>query len=65
MSNTGDTISIDDLEYAIIPTKPGHCDNCAFYVFNEDLQLLDPCPRPALQLCIQSGCIFNLNSNKI
>ena len=54
----GETIEIEGLEYAVVHTKSGHCDNCAFYVFNEELQRLNPCPRPARQLCIPKGCIF-------
>ena len=63
--NTGDTIEIEGLEYAVVHTKSGHCDNCAFYVFNEELQRLNPCPRPARQLCIPKGCIFINKSNEL
>ena len=64
MSNTGDTIRIDDLEYAIIHTAKGHCDNCDFYKLDEHGRV-EHCPRVALKMCISSGCIFSLNSNKI
>lgn len=45
--NTGDTIEIEGLEYAVVQTKTGWCDNCAFYTFNDAEQRLNPCPRPA------------------
>ncbi len=62
--NTGDTIEIEGLEYAVVQTKTGWCDNCAFYTFNDAEQRLNPCPRPARELCIPKGVIFISNSNK-
>ena len=64
MSNTGDTISIDDLEYAVKYTVSGHCDDCHFYQLDEKGHVKH-CPSVALKMCIPNGCIFSLNSNKI
>ena len=59
MANTAEeSIEINGLEYGIVPTKQGWCDNCDFYKFDEEKNRLDPCPRQALRLCIQQGVIF-------
>ena len=59
MADTTDgSIEINGLEYGIVQTKSGWCDNCDFYKFDEAKARLEPCPRQALRLCIQQGVIF-------
>ena len=59
MADTTDgSIEINGLEYGIVQTTKGWCDNCDFYKFDEANKRLEPCHRQALRLCIQRGVIF-------